>query len=60
MGPSTGVVELTVPEIRVDLEPVESCGKGTFCSIPLGEAAGGEGFKLRRGDKVYLFKETAQ
>lgn len=60
MGPSTGVVELTVPEIRVDLEPVGSCGKGTFCSIPLGEAAGGEGFKLRRGDKVYLFKETAQ
>lgn len=59
MGPSTGVVELTVAEIRVDFKPVDSCGKGVLCSIPLGEAASADGFKLRRGDKVYLFKETA-
>lgn len=56
MGPSTGVVELTVSEIRVDLQPVGTCGKGIYCSVPLGELAREEGFKLRRADKVYLFK----
>ena len=33
--PTSGVVEYTVPEIRVDLKPVEEASKGTFCSIPL-------------------------
>lgn len=35
MGPTTGVIELDVPEIRVDLKPVEEASKGTFCSIPI-------------------------
>ena len=35
IGPTSGVVEYVVPEIRVDLKPVESASKGTFCSIPL-------------------------
>ena len=45
-GPTTGVLELTLPEIRVDLNPVEKTVKGEWCSIPV------ELF-LRRADKVY-------
>ena len=34
-GPTSGCVEYTVPEIRVDLKPVPEASKGTFCSIPI-------------------------
>ncbi len=34
-GPTSGCVEYTVPEIRVDLNPVEEAGKGIYCSIPI-------------------------
>lgn len=33
IGPTSGVVEYTVPEIRVDLKPVQEASKGTLCSI---------------------------
>ncbi len=49
IGPSTGVIEMKIPEIRVELNPAESASKGVYCSIPVGE-------KLRRSDKVYLFE----
>ena len=49
IGPSTGVIEMKVPEIRVDLNPSDKASKGEYCSIPVGE-------KLRRSDKVYLFE----
>ena len=55
IGPSTGVVELTVSEIRVDLKPVREAGKGTYCSIPAD--LGGQSEKLRRSDKVYVWAE---
>ena len=55
MGPSTGVVETTVKEIRVDLEPVQEAGKGVFCSVPVD--LGGQTSKLRRSDKVYIWNE---
>jgi putative protease len=45
-GPTTGSVELTVPEIRVNLKPVEKTVKGEQCSIVSGTF-------LRRADKVY-------
>ncbi len=45
-GPTTGVVEMTVPEIRVDLQPVEEAQKGDRLSIPIKE-------KIRRSDKLY-------
>lgn len=48
-GPTTGVVEYTVPEIRVDLKNVESAAKGDLCSIPVSQA-------VRRSDKLYLLK----
>ena len=47
-GPTTGVYEGVVPEIRVDLKPVEKTVKGELCSIPVPQ-------KLRRSDKVFLF-----
>lgn len=48
-GPTTGVIEMDVPEIRVDLKSVESAVKGDLCSIPVRE-------RLRRSDKLYLWK----
>ena len=35
IGPTSGCVEYTVPEIRVDLKPVEEASKGTYCSIAI-------------------------
>lgn len=48
-GPSTGVLDISVPEIRVDLKNVTTARKGDLCSIPVAR-------KLRRSDKIYLFK----
>lgn len=48
-GPTTGVLEFNVPEIRVDLKPVQTARKGDLCSIPCKT-------KLRRSDKIFLFK----
>ena len=48
IGPSTGVHEQVVEEIRVDLEPAQKAEKGTLCSIPFP-------VKLRRSDKIYIF-----
>lgn len=45
-GPTTGSIELEIPEIRVDLKPVMKTVKGQDCSIPFGTM-------LRRADKVY-------
>lgn len=45
-GPTTGSIELTIPEIRVDLKVVDRTVKGERCSIPV------EIF-LRRADKIY-------
>jgi putative protease len=45
-GPTTGVVEMTVPGIRVDLKEVKKTVKGESCSIPVD-------IFLRRADKVY-------
>lgn len=61
MGPSTGVIEMTVPEIRVDLKQADSAGKGTYCSVPVSPELleGCEG-KLRRSDKVYIWSEEPQ
>ncbi|MGD0342022.1 MAG: peptidase U32 family protein [Bacteroidales bacterium] len=46
MGPTTGVIEYTVGEIRVDLEPRDIAKRGEFCSIKIDDY-------LRRSDKVY-------
>lgn len=46
IGPTTGVVESHLNEIRVDLKPVDRTIKGEHCSIPVPSA-------VRTGDKVY-------
>ena len=45
-GPTTGIVEMKVPEIRVDLNSVEEVHKGQRFSMPVKEI-------VRRSDKVY-------
>jgi len=35
IGPTSGCVEYVVPEIRVDLKPVEEASKGVYCSVPI-------------------------
>jgi len=46
MGPTTGVIEMTIPEIRVDLKPVEKTMKGEKFSFPVEST-------MRRSDKVF-------
>ncbi len=51
IGPTTGVYEDVIREIRVDLEPIDSAKKGELCSIPVTDL-------VRRGDKVYKIIPT--
>jgi U32 family peptidase len=53
IGPTTGVEELNVPEIRVDLKTVKKTKKGDACSVPVNNL-------VRRGDKVYKISYDAQ
>ncbi len=52
-GPSTGVIECEVQEIRVDLKVAEKAIRGEYCSIPVPA-----GEKLRRSDKIYIWEEA--
>ncbi len=45
-GPTTGVIEYTVGEIRVDLKETAKALKGEYCSVKIEDY-------LRRSDKVY-------
>jgi U32 family peptidase len=51
-GPTTGVIELTVHEIRVDLKKADKTIKSQFCSIPVATL-------IRRADKVYKIVPSA-
>ena len=51
MGPTTGVVETKVTQIRLEQGNTESAVKGEVCSIPVGTL-------VRRGDKVYLWMKA--
>lgn len=46
IGPTTGVIETTVSELRVDERTCNTAQKGEKCSFPLREV-------IRRSDKVY-------
>jgi putative protease len=50
VGPTTGVVEDRIREIRVDLHPVEQVEKGSYFSIAVPH-------KIRRSDKLYKIEE---
>ena len=54
IGPNTGVIEMKVPEVRVDLKPVQTAVKGVYCSIPLASDV-----KLHRSEKVYAWRDKA-
>ena len=46
IGQTTGALEVTVSELRLDLAPVPSVKKGDVFSMPVPTV-------VRRGDKVY-------
>ena len=50
-GPTTGVAEFVVTEIRVDLKATSATRKGETCSIPVPGL-------VRRGDKVFKWIEV--
>lgn len=50
-GPTTGVVEHTVGEVRLDLTPVAVAPKGSLCSVALPEM-------VRRQDKLFKWVES--
>lgn len=52
-GPTTGVVEFTANEIRVDENSVQAARKGEVCSVRVPEA-------VRRGDKVFRVYEVKE
>ena len=69
IGPTTGLVEMTVADMRVDLHPAQVAPKGVRCSIavPLDgmpqdrvnthpDKEPGERLHPRRGDKVYRWR----
>ena len=61
IGETTGVIEQKVSEIRVDLKSAQEAAKGTLCSIPvtfLDDIRTPGGKKIRRGDKVYIWREV--
>jgi putative protease len=73
MGRTTGCVEITVEDMRVDLQPAAEAGKGTYCSVavPLdGQPVdhinehpamqADERIHPRRGDKVFKWVEVAK
>jgi putative protease len=47
IGPTTGVIEATVGELRVNERKVEIARKGEKCSFPVGQV-------VRRSDKVFI------
>lgn len=50
-GPTTGVIQTVVEEIRLDLEPVDKAQKGDVISVPIKE-------KVRRADKLYKIESV--
>lgn len=69
IGATTGVVDFTVNDMRVNLKPAEVAGKGVRCSVaivpdavrkadgtPVDETVPFE--KLHRGDKIYIWEEN--
>lgn len=56
IGATTGVVEFTVEDMRVNLKPARTAGKGVRCSVAVDPSICPDR-RLRRGDKIYIWKE---
>ncbi|MDA3817353.1 MAG: U32 family peptidase [Prolixibacteraceae bacterium] len=52
-GPTSGVIETIVKEIRVDDKTVDEAPRGVKCSIPVES-------KIRRSDKLYKMVDSSQ
>ena len=57
IGATTGVVEFTLDDVRVDLKPVTRVPKGTRCSVAVDPSLC-PGGRLRRGDKVFVWRDA--
>ncbi len=56
IGATSGVTQLTVSDMRVNLKPCSRAEKGERCSVAIPPAPGAE--HVRRGDKVFLWVEA--
>ena len=56
IGSTSGVTQLTVSDMRVNLKPCARAEKGERCSVVIPAAPGTE--HVRRGDKVFLWVES--
>lgn len=52
-GPTTGVIQTTVKEIRVETKPVEITVKGEYFSMPIEQ-------KIRRADKLFKVVDASE
>ena len=53
IGPTTGVLEMKIAEIRVSLKNTDKASKGDVCSVPMKEL-------VRRNDKVYKLVDSEE
>ena len=56
IGATSGVTQLTVSDMRVNMQPCSRAEKGERCSVAIPVAPGSE--HVRRGDKVFLWVEN--
>lgn len=56
IGATTGVVEFAVEDMRVNLKPAQTAGKGVRCSVAVDPSICPDR-RLRRGDKIYIWKD---
>ncbi len=56
IGATSGVTQLTVSDMRVNLKPCSQAEKGERCSVAIPVTPGTE--HVRRGDKVFLWVEN--
>ncbi len=55
IGATTGCVQFTVEDMRLEFEPVEEAPKGARCSVAVPA-----GTKVRRGDKLYIWADSGR
>lgn len=59
IGATTGVVEFTVEDMRVNLKPTRQAPKGIRCSVAVDPSICPDR-RLRRGDKVFVWEDVQQ
>ena len=59
IGATTGVVEFTVEDMRVNLKPAVQAPKGIRCSVAVDPSICTDR-RLRRGDKVFVWEDVPQ